>query len=364
MIDEKIFQHVLEIRRDLHQHPETGFDVERTAALAAHEMRQLGIEVRTQVGRTGVIGDLNVPGSPERIALRADMDALPMQEASDTPYKSTVDGKAHMCGHDAHTAMLIGAAHILSKCKGSLKKSVRFIFQPSEEQTPGGALGMIQDGCLEGVTAIYGLHVWPWLDVGTIGICPGPMMAQSDVFDIQIRGQGGHAAAPHHTINPIYVGSQLVTLIQSLTSRRVDPQHSAVVSVTRFQGGSAYNVIPEEATLSGTVRTYSPEVHQAIKSELLRVVEQGASCLGAEAALTYHEGYPPLINTPSGKRLCQKDCSHVFKERPDPLPRRAGHVRRRFCLLPASCSWVFHSAWVPRFREGFPLCAPPPPVQP
>lgn len=306
MIDEELFQSVVAIRRDIHQNPETGFDVERTAAIAAQELQKLGFRVRTGVGKSGVVADLEVAGAQECIALRADMDALSMEEERTSSFQSEIKGKAHMCGHDSHTAMLIGAAKGLSQKKETLKKSVRFIFQPSEEQKPGGAPGMIQEGCLEGVSAIYGLHVWPWLETGKVGICPGPMMAQSDYFDVEIRGKGGHAAAPHQTIDPVLIGAQLVTMLQSIVSRRVDPLQAAVVSLSQFHAGSAFNVIPETATLSGTVRTYSPEALKTIKAELQRIVEQGAACLGASAKLNYEDGYPPLINTEAASEYTQE----------------------------------------------------------
>lgn len=288
-MDESLFKEIVAIRRDIHQHPETAFDVERTAGIAAEEMRKAGIEVKTEVGHTGVVGDLTVPGATRRIALRADMDALPIQEEGNPPYKSTIDGKAHMCGHDAHTAMLIGAAKKLSSQKETLKHHVRFIFQPSEELFPGGAPGMIEDGCLEDVDEIYALHVWPWLKTGAVGIADGHAMAQGDFFDITIHGKGGHAAAPQDCIDPIVTGSYLVTQLQTLVSRFVSPIDSAVVTVTQFHAGSAYNVIPSTANLKGTVRTFRPETQKLIRSKMESLV----SPIGT---LSYTEGYPVLVN--------------------------------------------------------------------
>jgi len=288
-MEESLFEEIVSIRRDIHQHPETAFDVERTAGIAADELRGAGIKVRTKVGRTGVVGDIIVPGADKRIALRADMDALPMQEEGNPPYKSTVDGKAHMCGHDSHTAMLIGAAKYLTARKDHLKNHVRFIFQPSEELHPGGAPGMIADGCLEDVDEIYALHVWPWLETGVVGICDGPAMAQPDAFDITIKGKGGHAAAPHQADDPIVAGSYLVTQLQTLVSRHVSPLDSAVVTVTQFHAGSAYNVIPSTAELRGTVRTYNPKTQKMIREKIEALV-------APIGEMTYHEGYPVLIN--------------------------------------------------------------------
>ena len=296
MIDQSLFEEVVKIRRDLHQFPETGFEVHRTANIVATELEKLGLTVKRNVGQTGVVADLKIPGAIQTIAFRADMDALPMNEEAEVPFRSTIEGKAHMCGHDGHTAMLIGAAKLLSKDKGRLKNNIRFIFQPSEELTPGGALGMIKDGCLEDVEAIYGLHVWPWLPIGQVGICPGPMMAQADMFDIIITGKGGHAAAPHDNVDPIVIGSQLVMMVQSIISREISPTEPAVISITRFQAGSAYNVIPSRAALSGTIRTYSSECQQQIKKALKRMAEHVAQASGATAVLEYGDGYPPLIN--------------------------------------------------------------------
>ena len=306
MIDPLLFEEIVRLRRDLHQFPETGFDVERTASIVANTLRAAGLEVKEKVGKTGVVADLNIAGSFRYLAFRADMDALPMQEESDLPYKSSVDGKAHLCGHDGHTALLLGAAKFLSQNKQRLKQSIRFIFQPSEEQKPGGAPGMIKDGCLDHVDAIYGLHVWPWLPTGTIGICPGPMLAQSDVFDIRILGRGGHAASPHETIDPIVVGSHIITSAQSIISRMTNPLDAAVLSFTRFSAGSAYNVIPSEALLSGTVRTYQPECLKLIRRTLEEMIEHIAEAFGAKATLDYMSGYPPLINHPQACKAVEE----------------------------------------------------------
>lgn len=301
-----IFDEIVKIRRDIHQHPETGFDVVRTATLAAEELKRCGIKVCYDPIENGVIGDITVPGATRRIALRADMDALPMQEEGMPPYRSLVDGKAHMCGHDVHTAMLIGAARILSSRATDLKVNVRFLFQPSEEILPGGAPGMIRNGALEGVDEIYALHVWPALDTGMIGICKGQTMAQADTFDIIIKGRGGHAAAAHLTIDPIVIGSQVVTAFQSIVSRSVNALDSAVVSVTQFHAGSADNVIPSTAHLNGTVRTYSKEVNRTVRQQMEAILSGICNAFGANYELHYHEGYPPLINH---EKACERAMS-------------------------------------------------------
>ena len=300
------FDDIVAIRRDIHQHPELGFDVHRTAGIAADALRALDIPVRTGIGRTGVVGDLEVPGASKRIALRADMDALPIQELTDVPYKSKIDGKAHLCGHDAHTAMLIGTARILSHLRDDLKTHVRFIFQPSEEALPGGAPAMITDGALEGVDEIYGIHVFPLYAVGEYATCTGPMLAQSDTFQITLTGRGGHAAFPHLTVDPIVIGAQFVTALQSIIARNVDPLDSAVVSVTQLHGGdtdlknglagAALNVIPPKVLIGGTVRTLQASVQKRVRAQLECLLAGFADAHSATYTFTYHEGYPVTYN--------------------------------------------------------------------
>ena len=300
------FDDIVAIRRDIHQYPELGFDVHRTAGIAADALRALNIPVRTGIGRTGVVGDLEVPGASKRIALRADMDALPIQELTDVPYKSKIDGKAHLCGHDAHTAMLIGAARILSHLREHLKTHVRFIFQPSEEALPGGAPAMIADGALEDVDEIYGIHVFPLYTVGEYATCLGPMLAQSDTFQITLTGRGGHAAFPHLTVDPIVIAAQFVTALQSVIARNVDPLDSAVISVTQLHGGdadlqnglagAALNVIPPKVLIGGTVRTLQKSVQKRVRGQLERILAGLADAHSATYTFTYQEGYPVTYN--------------------------------------------------------------------
>lgn len=293
------FDQIVEIRRDIHRHPEIGFEVARTAGIAAGELEKLGIPVQTGVGKSGVVGDLTVPGATRRIALRADMDALPMQELRQVPYKSLFDGKAHMCGHDAHTAMLIGAARVITELKDHLKANVRFIFQPNEENLPGGAPAMIADGALEGVDEIFGLHVWPPIPTRSFGICQGPALGQPDVFEIEITGVGGHAAVPHLTVDPVVIGAQFVSNIQSIVARNVDPLQSAVVSVTRFHAGTTHNVIPQSAHIVGTVRTFDKEVQRMIRNRLKNMLAALTASHGAQYRFDYTEGYPVCFNHPA-----------------------------------------------------------------
>lgn len=302
MNENDLFEEIVAIRRDIHQNPEIEFEVQRTASIAAENLREAGIKVREKVGISGVVGDIVVPGATRRIALRADMDALPMDEERDISYRSQVPGKAHMCGHDSHTAMLIGAAKILSHHRDELNSHVRFIFQPSEEKLPGGAPGMIDDGALDEVDEIYALHVWPSLPTGVIGVCRGEAMAQPDIFTIKIKGRGGHAAAPDETVDPIVIGSQLVMSLQTVISRQTAPSDPAVISVTQFHAGTASNVIGSEAILEGTVRTFSKEVQQNIKRAIHLLTESITEMYGASFEINYQEGYPVLVNDLSAEQ--------------------------------------------------------------
>ncbi len=279
------------LRRDFHMHPEIGFEVERTAGIVADELKKYGLSVKTEVGKTGVVADLHC-GAKKTIALRADMDALPIQEMSEVPYKSKIPMRAHLCGHDAHTALLLGTAETLSSMECPV--NVRFIFQPSEEVWPGGAPAMIKDGALDGVDEIYAFHVWPTLPVGHYGVCLGPAMAQPDAFDIKIRGKGGHAAAPHTAVDPIVIASELVQRFQTIISRNLDPSESAVLTVTQLHAGSAYNVIPEECSLSGTVRTYTQEAKGCIVKRMHEIVESYEEPIVID--FQYMDGYPATVN--------------------------------------------------------------------
>ena len=300
------FNDIVAIRRDIHQYPELGFDVHRTAGIAADALQALEIPVKTGIGRTGVVGDLEAPGATKRIALRADMDALPIQELTDVPFKSKIDGKAHLCGHDAHTAMLIGTARILSEFRSSLKTHIRFIFQPSEEALPGGAPAMIADGALEDVDEIYGIHVFPLFAVGEYATCAGPMLAQSDTFQVTLTGRGGHAAFPHLTVDPIVISAQFVTAIQSIIARNVNPLDSAVISVTQLHGGeanlqngltgAALNVIPPKVLIGGTVRTLQKTVQTRVREQLESLLAGFADAHNATYTFDYREGYPVTYN--------------------------------------------------------------------
>jgi len=290
------FDDIVSIRRDIHQHPETGFAVHRTAAIAARELKSLGISVKTDIGKTGVVGDIEIPEAKKRIALRADMDALPLQELGNRPYKSKFVDKAHMCGHDLHTAMLIGAARIISTMRERLKCSVRFVFQPCEERYPGGAQAMIEDGVLDGVDEIYALHVWPLLTTGRIAVCAGTVLGQGDSFTVEITGRGGHGSAPHLSIDPILIACQFITNVQSIVSRNVDPLDAAVISATQIHGGTAFNVIPASVEITGTVRTLKKTVQTTVRKRMEEVLAGITAANGASYAFSYNEGYPVTSN--------------------------------------------------------------------
>ena len=287
-------------RRDFHAHPELLYDVHRTAAAVADKLKSFGCdEVVTGVGRTGVVGVIHGgKGRDPRkvIGLRADMDALPIQEANDFPYKSTVPGKMHACGHDGHTAMLLGAARYLAETRNFAGTAV-VIFQPAEEGGAGGK-SMVQDGLMErfGIEEVYGMHNYPGLPVGQFAIRPGPLMASADRLTIEIEGHGGHAARPHLTIDSVLVGAQIVSQIQSIVARNVDPLQSAVVSICMFQAGSTDNVIPQTAFLRGTARSLTAEVRDLLERRLREVVEGTARLHGAKVSFTYKRDYPVTRN--------------------------------------------------------------------
>ena len=289
-------------RRDIHESPELGYDVHRTAAFVAERLRAFGCdEVATGLGRTGVVGVIKGrkpagKGEIKVIGLRADMDALPIEEATKLPYASRTPGKMHACGHDGHTAMLLGAARYLSETRNFAGDAV-VIFQPAEEGGFGAA-AMIKDGLLDrfAIDQIYGMHNGPGIPVGSFAIRPGPIMASTDAVNIHIEGRGGHAARPHISIDSVLVGAQLVTALQSIVSRSVDPLESAVVSMCEFHAGNARNVIPQTAELKGTVRTLTPEVRALVEKRLREVVEGVARMTGAKINLDYERGYPVVVN--------------------------------------------------------------------
>ena len=291
---QSILPQVIETRHHLHRNPELSGAEAQTAALVAEKLRAWGAEdVRTGLAGHGVTAILRGPKDGPMLALRADMDALPIQETSGLSYASCRAGVMHACGHDGHTATLLGAAQALSQLKEFLPGPVKFLFQPAEETT-GGADAMIAEGALEGVESIIALHGWPNLEVGQIGYRAGPVMASADRFDLTIRGKGGHAAYAHTTVDPIVLGAQIVAAFQTLASREVSPLDSVVVSVTQFHAGTAYNVIPGVAELKGTVRCLSNELRDSMPSRMERITAGLCAAFRAEYDFSYEPG-PPVV---------------------------------------------------------------------
>lgn len=284
------------VRHDIHRHPELAYREERTSALVAERLRSWGIEVHERIGRTGVVGVLQAGTSSRAIGLRADMDALPIQESSGAPYASLNAGVSHMCGHDGHTAMLLTAARYLSQTR-RFDGRVHLIFQPAEEGQ-AGAHAMIADGLFKRFPCaeVYALHNWPSLPAGTIATRPGPIMAAADRFEITVNGPGGHAAQPHLTADTILCAAQIVTGANTLVSRRIDPKSNAVLSVTRIQGGSSHNVLPAQVSMTGTVRTFDPAVQDRLEAALRDMVEGTAKAAGCTATIEYVRYYPATVN--------------------------------------------------------------------
>jgi amidohydrolase len=284
-------------RRDIHAHPELRYDVHRTAGLVVEKLKSFGCdEVVPGIGQTGVVGVIRGRKAGKVIGLRADMDALPLEEETNLPYKSTVPGKMHACGHDGHTAMLLGAAKYLAETRNFAGTAV-VIFQPAEEGG-AGALAMIRDGLISrfAIQEVYGMHNYPGLPLGQFGIRTGAMMASADHITIDIEGKGGHAARPHLSVDTILVGAQIINQLQSIVARNVDPLEAAVVSVCMFQAGHTDNVIPQHAKLRGTARALTDHVRTTLQKRVPEIVEGTAELYGAKAEITYTNGYPVLVN--------------------------------------------------------------------
>ena len=300
-------ERLVALRHDLHAHPELAFDEHRTSAAVAAFLEELGIAVHRGLAGTGVVGVLRRGSGSRAIGLRADMDALPVLEQNRFPHRSRHEGRMHACGHDGHTAMLLGAAEYLVR-HGRFDGSVVFIFQPAEE-TDGGARVMIEDGLFERfpMEAVFGMHNWPGMPTGRFAVHGGPVMACADQFDIVIKGHGAHAAMPQQGRDPLVAGAALVQALQTVVSRSLDPLDSAVLSITRFfAGGDAYNVIPGEARIGGTVRAFRPEVEDGIEAAMERLCAGVAAAHGVQATLDYRRGYPPTVNDAAQAEICRQ----------------------------------------------------------
>lgn len=295
---EEIYPETVRFRRDLHMHPEISFQEVVTPQKIARFLIDLGIEVRTAVGGRGVVGILRGGKPGKRVALRADFDALPIQDEKDVSYKSTISGAMHACGHDVHTAALLSVAKVLSEVKEHISGEVVFIHQHAEELTPGGAKAMIEDGCLDDVDVIYGAHVMSHMPVGEVGICSGAFSTAADEFEIEIHGKGGHGSEPHITVDPIVAGCQLVMNLQQIVSRRVDPQKSAVLTVGSFNGGQAPNVIPDSVKIRGTVRTFDEDIRDLMEASIGKVTKAVCDSADAEYDYTFLRDAPSMWNDP------------------------------------------------------------------
>lgn len=296
-----VLPEIQDLRHEIHAYPELGFEEENTARrVVEHLMPLEGLDIQTGIARTGVVAVLGRDKPGPCIALRADMDCLPMDDACGQPWQSTRPGLAHTCGHDGHTAALVGAAKVLHQHRDRLTGPVKFVFQPAEE-SKGGGRHMVEAGVLEDprVTAIFGLHGWPSLPVGTLGYCTGPMMAASDSMEIRVCGKGGHAALPHQARDPILMATFIIQALQALVSRETDPLDAAVISITQMEGGSAFNVIPDSVTLRGTLRTLREPVRQYLHDRIESVATQVAAIYGGSAEAQVNWGYPVCVNDPT-----------------------------------------------------------------
>jgi amidohydrolase len=299
------------VRRDLHAHPETAFEEVRTSGIVAERLKAIGLEPRTGVGRTGVLATVRGGKAGKTVLLRADMDALPIHEENDTPYRSQVAGKMHACGHDCHTSILLGIAKQLVREAQGLPGEIRLCFQPAEEQG-GGALAMIKDGALEPrPDAAFGLHVWQDMDLGEVAVTPGPWMAAVDEFAVTLKGRGAHAAHPEQGLDPVVCMAHVIAALQSIASRNVDPLKEVVVSVTQVRAGAAFNIIPESAWMNGTVRTFDGEVWASLPGHFERVVRGVAQAFGCGAEIDYKRHNKPTINDPAMAAVARAAAAEV-----------------------------------------------------
>jgi amidohydrolase len=306
---QQLQQSLSQLRREVHRYPELAFQEKRTGQLAAGRLAELGIAVRTGVAKTGVVGDLGESGPC--IALRADMDALPMQETGAVPYASQVPGVMHACGHDTHVACLLGAAQLLAEeaAAGRLPGRVRFLFQPAEEDQDGegksGGMRLVEEGMMDGVDAVVGLHVWSELPVGQMELCEGPMSAYPDSFQLVIKGKEAHGAFPQNAVDAIVLAAQVINALQTVISRRVDPTAGRVLTIATIHGGTKDNIIAHEVTMGGTIRTFEPEVRDTIFAEMERACGV-ARALGGDYELTIQHGYIPVVNDPQMTALVRR----------------------------------------------------------
>ena len=334
---------LIALRRQLHERPELGFEEFETSRIVAERLRALGLEVRTGIAGTGVVALLRGARPGRTVLLRADMDALPIEEENEVSYRSHVAGVMHACGHDGHTAGLLTAATILSERRDRFAGTIVFCFQPCEEQPPGGAKPMIEAGILDdpAVDACFGLHLWQTLPVGTIGIVPGPAMANSDRFTITIQGRGGHAAQPHLTVDATVVASQIVVALQTIVARNVSPLQSAVVTIGSLRAGTVSNVIADSAELKGTIRTFDPDLRASLPRRVEAIARGIAEAMGASIEWDFLQGYPACVNDVAMASLAREvaagivGAEHVVQ----PDPTMGGEDFAYFLEQRPGCYW-------------------------
>jgi len=294
-VEEKFAEKIVALRRDIHREPELGFDTEKTAEKVLAALDGLPLDIETGVAQNGIVATLHGEAEGPTVGLRADMDALPIEEETGLPFASEIKGKMHACGHDGHTSMLVGAAHALSRMRDRLGGTVKFVFQPAEEGGGGGKV-MVDEGVADDLSSIFALHVWPGLPFGQVATKAGPIMAAADAFGMEIRGSGGHGAMPHLAADAVVIAAQVVTALQTVVSREVDPVEPAVLTVGEIGAGTAFNIIPEKARLGGTVRTLNPDLRERMPGRMEAVARGVAQGMRGDANLDYTFSYPVTVN--------------------------------------------------------------------
>ncbi len=311
----KVHEDVIRLRREIHQNPELSFKERDTAKLVAETLEQLDVPFQSGCGGHGLVARFDTPGAQRTIAFRGDMDALPITEETGLPFASKNLGVMHACGHDIHTAMLMGTAMLLKRCADKLTVNVRLVFQPAEERPPGGAVAMMRDGLAdEGIDEIYGIHVFPLLGTGQFISRPGPFFAAPDTFKITIVGKGGHAAAPHNNIDPVPIAAEVVTALQTIASRTARPCDPMVLSVSTIHGGTVFNVTPDTVEMTGTVRTFSAELKETVPARMHQICDAVTRAHGASYELNYESGYMPLINDAGCVEKARAASAEIFGE--------------------------------------------------
>ena len=294
-VEDNFGDKIVALRRDIHREPELGFDTEKTAAKVLAALDGLPLDLETGVAQNGIVATLEGEGGGPTVALRADMDALPIQEETGLPFASEIEGKMHACGHDGHTSMLVGAVHVLSGMRERLGGTIKFVFQPSEEGGGGGKV-MVDEGVADDVSSIFALHLWPGLPFGKVATKAGPIMAAADAFEMEVRGSGGHGAMPHLAADAVVMAAQIVTALQTVVSREVDPVEPAVLTVGEIGAGTAFNIIPEKARIGGTVRTLNPDLRKMMPERIEELARGVAKGMRGDANLDYTFSYPVTVN--------------------------------------------------------------------